>query len=109
MDSILHILCLEDTGRDSLMEKENSQSCEERIKELENKIEHLRFSRRVLMNLIERMEKDKWEILNKLEKENKKLQKNNSKYARTLLRKNRQIIEMETKLSTELSTQSQQM
>jgi len=69
-----------------------------RVKELEDKIEQLRFSRRVLMNLIERVEKDKWDMLSKLEKENKKLQINNSRYARTLLRKNRQIIEMETKL-----------
>lgn len=71
---------------------------EVRIKELENKIENLRFSRRVLMNLIERVERDKWDLLSKLEKQNKRLQKNNSRYARTLLRKNRQIIEMETKL-----------
>jgi len=71
---------------------------EVRIKELENKIENLRFSRRVLMNLIERVERDKWDLLSKLEKQNKRLQKNNSRYAKTLLRKNRQIIEMETKL-----------
>jgi len=75
------------------------------------------------MNLIERIEKDKWDQLTRMEKENKKLQKNNSRFARTLLRKNRQIIEMETKLqkvgtvqnksdkklSTNLSTFSQQL
>ncbi len=80
------------------MTDEHTSFLESRVKELEDKIEHLRFSRRILMNLIERIEKDKWNLLSKLEKENKKLQYNNSRYAQTLLRKNRQIIEMETKL-----------
>lgn len=80
------------------MNYDQDQISDDRVKELEEKIENLRFSRRVLMNLIERMEKDKSDILSRLEKENKKLQKNNVRYARTLLRKNRQIIEMETKL-----------
>lgn len=80
------------------MSEDRTSILEQRIKELEERIEHLRFSRRVLMNLIEKIEKDKWDILAKLEKQNKKLQVNNSRYARTLLRKNRQIIEMETKL-----------
>lgn len=80
------------------MKDDHTSMLETRLKELEDKVENLRFSRRVLMNLIERIEKDKWEQLTKLERENKKLQKNNSRFARTLLRKNRQIIEMETKL-----------
>lgn len=80
------------------MNDEHTRFLESQVKEMETKIEHLRFSRRVLMNLIERIENDKWDLLSKLEKENKKLQYNNSRYARTLLRKNRQIIEMETKL-----------
>lgn len=80
------------------MRDEHQNMLEGRLKELEDKVENLRFSRRVLMNLIERIEKEKWNQLTKLEKENKKLQKNNSRFARTLLRKNRQIIEMETKL-----------
>lgn len=80
------------------MENKSVQHLEQRIQELEEKIDHLRFSRRVLMNLIERLEKDKWGSLSKLERENKKLQLNNCKYARTLWRKNRQIMELETKL-----------
>ncbi len=80
------------------MNEDRTSILEQRVKDLEERIEHLRFSRRVLMNLIEKIERDKWDILSKLEKENKKLQVNNSRYARTLLRKNRQIIEMETKL-----------
>lgn len=88
------------------MKDEHTRFLESRVRELENKIENLRFSRRVLMNLIEKIEKDKWELLSKLERENKKLQKNNSKYARTLLRKNRQIIEMETKLQKSRVTEN---
>ena len=80
------------------MDEKSVQHLEQRIRELEEKIDHLRFSRRVLMNLIERLERDKWGSLDKLERENKKLQLNNSKYAKSLLRKNRQIMELETKL-----------
>jgi predicted RNase H-like nuclease (RuvC/YqgF family) len=80
------------------MSDEPFKMLEGRLKELEDKVENLRFSRRVLMNLIERLEKDKWDQLTKLQQENKKLHKNNIRFARTLLRKNRQIIEMETKL-----------
>ena len=46
-----------------------------RIQELEEKIEQLRLSRRVLMNLIEKIEKTSW-FLRRLEKENRKLQLN---------------------------------
>lgn len=80
------------------MSVEHFKMLEGRLKELEDKVENLRFSRRVLMNLIEKIEKDKWDQLTKLQQENKKLQVNNVRFARTLLRKNRQIIEMETKL-----------
>ncbi|HHU85306.1 MAG: translation initiation factor 2 [Pelotomaculaceae bacterium] len=69
-----------------------------RIQELEEKIEQLRLSRRVLMNLIEKIEKDKLGFLRRLEKENRKLQLNNYRYAQWLLRKNRQIVELESKL-----------
>lgn len=69
-----------------------------RVRELEEKVEQLRLSRRVLMNLIEKIEKDKMCFLNKLEKENRKLHQNNYRYARWLLHKNRQIVELESKL-----------
>lgn len=69
-----------------------------RIQELEEKVEQLRLSRRVLMNLIEKLEKDKTGFLNRLEKENRKLHQDNYRYARRLLRKNREIVELESKL-----------
>ncbi len=69
-----------------------------RIQELEEKVEQLRLSRRVLMNLIEKIEKDKTGFLNRLERENRKLHLDNYRYAQRLLRKNRQIVELESKL-----------
>jgi len=80
------------------VDNKSIQNLEQKIHELEEKIDHLRFSRRVLMNLIERLERDKWGSLAKLERENKKLHLNNTRYARSLWRKNRQIMELETKL-----------
>nr|WP_152947314.1 translation initiation factor 2 [Desulfofundulus thermobenzoicus] len=69
-----------------------------RVRELEEKVEQLRLSRRVLMNLIERMEKEKTTFLAQLERENKRLHRANSRYARSLLRKNLQIVELESRL-----------
>jgi predicted RNase H-like nuclease (RuvC/YqgF family) len=69
-----------------------------RIQELEEKVEQLRLSRKVLMNLIEKLEKDRSGFLNRLEKENRKLHQDNYRYARRLLRKNREIVELESKL-----------
>lgn len=77
------------------MKYKDEKNMEKRIEELEEKIEQLRFSRRVLMCLVEKIEREKWGNLDKLEKENKKLQFNNRKYAQSILHKNRQIIELE--------------
>ncbi|MFZ5596750.1 MAG: translation initiation factor 2 [Bacillota bacterium] len=71
---------------------------QKRVRELEEKVEQLRLSRRVLMNLIEKMEREKTVFLRRLEKENKKLLNTNYRYARWLLCKNRQIVELESKL-----------
>lgn len=70
----------------------------ERVKELEEQVEHLRISRRVLMNLIEKIEREKRLLLSSLEKENRRLQQNNVKYANWLWHKNRKIIELESKI-----------
>ena len=77
-----------------------------RVKELEEKVEQLRLSRRVLMNLIEKLEKEKTNFQNRLEKENKKLLHNNYRYARWLLCKNRQIVELESKLQDQTARNS---
>lgn len=74
------------------------QMMKNRIEELEERIEHLRVSRRVLMNLVEKLEKEKNTILTKLEKENRKLQRNNAIYAQNILLKNRRILELEAEM-----------
>lgn len=74
------------------------QYFQRRIQELEEKVDQLRLSRRVLMNLIEKMEKEKTFFLAKLEKENRRLHQDNYKYACWLLKKNRQIVELQSKL-----------
>lgn len=71
-----------------------------RIQELEEKVDQLRLSRRVLMNLVEKVEREKTFFLTKLEKENRKLHKDNYKYARWLLKKNKQIVELQTRLDS---------
>ena len=71
---------------------------QKRVRELEEKVEQLRLSRKVLMNLIEKMEKEKTSFSSRMEKENKKLLHTNYRYARWLLYKNRQIVELESKL-----------
>ena len=50
------------------------------------------------MNLVEKVEREKTFFLTKLEKENRKLHKDNYKYARWLLKKNKQIVELQTRL-----------
>lgn len=71
---------------------------EKRIQELEEKVEQLRLSRRVLMNLIEKIEREKSGFVSRMEKENRKLHLSNYRYAKWLLKKNRQIVELESKL-----------
>lgn len=77
-----------------------------RVQELEEKVEQLRLSRRVLMNLIEKLEKEKSCFLSRLEKENRKLHKANYRFARSLLIKNRQIVELESRLHSSPSHNS---
>ncbi|SHK71841.1 translation initiation factor 2 [Desulforamulus aeronauticus] len=74
------------------------QYLQKRIQELEEKVEQLRLSRRVLMNLIEKIEKDKTGFVSKLEKENRKLHKDNYRYAKSLLKQNRRIVELQNRL-----------
>jgi len=80
---------------------------ERRIQELEDKLLQLRLSRRVLMYLLERMEQEKTVFVQRLEKENKRLHRANQQFAMHLLQKNRQIIELESKLRVHSEQESQ--
>ena len=84
-------------GAGIMYEKMNKELLINRSRELEEQVEQLRVSRRVLMNLIEKIERDKRFLLTKLEKENKRLQQNNAKYAHWLWKKNKEMIELEIK------------
>ncbi|MDX9872347.1 MAG: translation initiation factor 2 [Clostridia bacterium] len=66
----------------------------QRVKELERQVEQLRLSRRVLMNLIEKMENERRINTLKLEKENKKLQSENWHYAKKLMKYNCYLAEL---------------
>ena len=69
-----------------------------RIRELEDKIEALRISRRVLMNLIEAVERENKEKVSRLEYQNIRLQKNNYRYAQTIMSRNLEIVRLAEQL-----------
>lgn len=77
-----------------------------RVRELEEKVEQLRLSRRVLMCLLEKMEKERLAHLVQLERENRKLHRANCRYARSLWKKNMRIMELESRLREILSLQT---
>jgi transcriptional regulator with AAA-type ATPase domain len=91
-----------------VMSEDNSlvDELRERIQELEDKVEALRIGRRVLMNLIDALEKEKQEQLEKMAIQNEKLQKNNCRYARAIMYRNIRITELEDKLRTLLAGQN---
>jgi len=68
-----------------------------RIRELEDKVDALRISRRVLMNLLDSLDREKREQIHRLQTLNEKLQKNNCRYARAIMFRNVRITELETK------------
>lgn len=70
-----------------------------RIRELEDKVDALRISRRVLMNLIDVLEREKKEQVQKLQNMNTQLQKNNCKYAKAIMYRNMRINELESRIS----------
>lgn len=69
-----------------------------RVEELEQRVENLRVSRRVLMNLLEKVEREKAALIRQLEKENVRLQKNNKRYANWILRQNREMIKLQEEI-----------
>lgn len=69
-----------------------------RIGELEQRVEHLRVSRRVLMNLLEKVEREKVALVHQLEKENVRLQRDNKRFAKWIFSKNKEIVELQEKV-----------
>lgn len=70
-----------------------------RIQQLEDRLEQLRISRRVLLYLVEKSESDKWDLVDRLRREKEKLQLKNRRYARALWHKNKEILLLESKLA----------
>ena len=71
-----------------------------RVGELEQRVEHLRVSRRVLMNLLEKVEREKVALVHHLEKENVRLQRDNTRFAKWIFSKNREIVELQEKMES---------
>lgn len=71
-----------------------------RVGELEQRVEHLRVSRRVLMNLLEKVEREKVALVHRLEKENVRLQRDNKRFAKWIFSKNREIVELHEKMES---------
>ncbi|MDP4126377.1 MAG: translation initiation factor 2 [Bacillota bacterium] len=72
-----------------------------RVGELEQRVEHLRVSRRVLMNLLEKVEREKVSLVHRLEKENVRLQRDNKRFAKWIFSKNREIVELQEKMESQ--------
>ena len=69
------------------------------IQELDEKVSGLRVSRRILMNLLDRLEKEKCEQFSILENQNNKLKKSNWQYAQTIMSQNLRIAKLEEKFN----------
>lgn len=77
---------------------EELRAAKARIGELEQRVEHLRVSRRVLMNLLEKVEREKVTLVHKLESENVRLHRDNTRFAKWIFSKNRQIVELQERI-----------
>ncbi|MGB3933259.1 MAG: translation initiation factor 2, partial [bacterium] len=65
---------------------------------LEAKVENLRMSRRVLMNILEASERGKRLETEKLERINDRLRRENRRYAQRLMEQNRLILALQEQL-----------
>lgn len=66
-----------------------------RVKMLEERVQGLRASRRILMNLLAAQEREKRSRIQRLERERDRLQRQSSRYARAVLERNIRIIRLE--------------
>lgn len=66
-----------------------------RVKMLEERVQGLRASRRILMNLLAAQEREKRSRIQRLERERDRLQRQSSRYARAVLDRNIRIIRLE--------------
>lgn len=76
-----------------------------KIVELEKQVNQLRLSRRILMNLIEKMETEKRNLFNQLEKEKQQLRLNNQRYAKWLMQNNYRYMELQASLKKQITSE----
>ena len=70
----------------------------QRVRVLEERIQGLRASRRILMNLLAAQEREKRSRIQHLEQENFRLQQRSSRFAREVLDRNIQVIRLQESL-----------
>lgn len=70
----------------------------QRVRILEERIQGLRASRRILMNLLTAQEREKRSRIQRLEQEVFRLQQRNSRFARQVLDRNIQVIRLQETL-----------
>jgi hypothetical protein len=73
----------------------------ERIRELQDNVFGLRMSRRVLLSLLDEVQAVQQEEIERLLKQNDKLQKQNRSYAGRLMEQNRRILALEQRQNHE--------
>ncbi len=66
-----------------------------RIRLLEERVQGLRASRRILMNLVASQEREKRARIQRLEKENVRLQQQSTRFAKIVLERNIRIIRLQ--------------
>lgn len=66
-----------------------------KIVELEKQVNQLRLSRRILMNLVEKIENEKRNLFVQLEKEKHQLKLSNQRYAKWLMQNNYRYMELQ--------------
>ncbi|MGI6145361.1 MAG: translation initiation factor 2 [Clostridia bacterium] len=76
-----------------------------RIIELEKQVNQLRLSRRILMNLIEKIETEKRHLFSQLEKEKQQLRLNNQRYAKWLMQNNYRFMELQANLKKQSTSE----
>lgn len=80
---------------------DGSEELKRRLRLLEERVQGLRASRRILMNLLAAQEREKRSQIQRLERENSRLQQQSSRYAREVLDRNIRIIRLEESVKRE--------
>jgi predicted nuclease with TOPRIM domain len=88
-------------GGDGVSDVDELTQLRQRVRVLEERVQGLRASRRILMNLLAAQEREKRSRLQRLEAENARLQQQSSRFAKAMLEKNIRIIRLEERIRTD--------